>query len=143
MNEIVIYKTEDNNTEIAVQFDGDTVWLTQLQIAELFMQTKQNISLHINNCFKEKELVKHSVVKESLTTAADAKKYRTNYYNLDVIISVGYRVKSKRGTQFRQWATQRLKDYLVMGYAANQKGWSSCSKPFSSSARAVRQKPCN
>jgi prophage maintenance system killer protein len=90
-------------------------------MANLFAQTKQNISLHINNCFKEGELDENSVVKESLTTAADGKKYNTKYYNLDVIISVGYRVKSKQGTQFRQWATQRLKDYLVQGYAINQK----------------------
>jgi death-on-curing family protein len=90
-------------------------------MAELFEQTKQNISLHINNCFKEGELKPDSVVKESLTTAADGKRYRTKYFNLDVIISVGYRVKSQRGTQFRQWATQRLHDYLVEGYALNEK----------------------
>jgi death-on-curing family protein len=90
-------------------------------MAQLFSQTKQNVSLHINNCFREKELLHKSVVKESLTTAADGKQYRTKYYNLDVIISVGYRVKSKQGTRFRQWATQRLKDYLVQGYALNEK----------------------
>ena len=90
-------------------------------MASPFQQTKQNISLHVNNCFKECELEPDSVVKESLTTAADGKKYRTKYYNLDVIISVGYRVKSRRSTQFRQWATKRLHDYLVEGYAINQK----------------------
>lgn len=121
MNEIVIYTTADKKTEVEVQFDGDTVWLNQMQMAKLFNQTKQNISLHINNCFREKELNSSSVVKESLTTASDGKKYKTKFYNLDVIISVGYRVKSVRGTQFRQWATQRLKDYLVKGYAINQK----------------------
>lgn len=121
MSEIVIYQTKDNQTTIEVQFDKDTVWLSQSQMAELFHQTKQNISLHINNCFKEKELEAHSVVKQSLTTASDGKNYRTKYYNLDLIISVGYRVKSQRGTQFRQWATQRLKDYLVQGYVINQK----------------------
>ncbi|HBM16143.1 MAG TPA: death-on-curing protein [Lentisphaeria bacterium] len=120
-SEILIYKTADNKTEIEVQFDKDTVWLTQQQMASLFNQTKQNISLHINNCFKEKELNNISVVKESLTTASDGKNYLTKYYNLDVIISVGYRVKSIRGTQFRQWATQRLKDYLLQGYALNEK----------------------
>lgn len=77
--------------------------------------------MHINNCFKKSELQKDSVVKESLTTASDGKNYRTKYYNLDAIISVGYRVNSKRGTQFRQWATQRLKDYFVQGYAINEK----------------------
>jgi len=120
-NQIEIYKSADNNVEVEVQFAQDTVWLSQQQIAALFEQTKQNISLHINNSFKEGELIGESVVKESLTTAADGKKYRTKYYNLDVIISVGYRVNSKRGTQFRQWATKRLKDYLVDGYAINQK----------------------
>ena len=90
-------------------------------MATLFMQTKQNISLHINNCFKENELQQISVVKESLTTADDGKKYKTKYYNLDVIISVGYRVKSKQGTQFRIWATSVLRDYLLKGYAINQR----------------------
>ncbi|MGB3077351.1 MAG: virulence protein RhuM/Fic/DOC family protein [Chitinophagales bacterium] len=121
MNEIVIYRTPDKKTEVEVRFGNDTVWLTQAQMAVLFRQTKQNISLHINNCFKEKELRKISVVKDSLTTAADGKKYKTKFYNLDVIISVGYRVKSIQGTQFRQWATQQLKNYLVQGYAINQK----------------------
>jgi len=121
MSEIIMYQAENNHTEVEVRFEDDTVWLTQQQMAALFEQTKQNISLHINNCFKEGELEFHSVVKESLTTAGDGKKYRVNYYNLDVIISVGYRVKSIRGTQFRQWATRRLRDYLVEGYAINQK----------------------
>ena len=120
-NKIEIYKIADQETRIEVRFDQDTVWLTQQQMASLFEQTKQNISLHINNCFKEEELSPDAVVKESLTTATDGKKYRTKYYNLDVIISVGYRVKSKSGTQFRQWATNRLKEYLVDGYAINQK----------------------
>lgn len=121
MNEIVIYKTEDDQTQIEVKFEQNTVWLSQQQMADLFQQTKQNISLHIANCFKEGELETAAVVKESLTTAADGKKYRIKFYNLDVIISVGYRVKSRRGTQFRQWATKRLHDYLVEGYAINQK----------------------
>jgi hypothetical protein len=121
MNEIIIYKTKDKQTQIEVNFENETVWLTQQQMAILFGQTKQNISLHINNCFKEKELKHISVVKESLTTAPDGKKYQTKYYNLDIIISVGYRVKSIRGTQFRQWATQRLKDYLIEGFSINEK----------------------
>jgi hypothetical protein len=90
-------------------------------MAELFQATKQNVSLHINNIFKEDELERSSVVKDSLTTAADGKKYRVDYYNLDVIISVGYRVKSQRGTQFRQWANRVLKEYLLKGYAVNQR----------------------
>ena len=90
-------------------------------MVELFQSSKQNISLHINNIFKEIELQKNSVVKENLTTASDGKKYKTKYYNLDVIISVGYRVKSLRGTQFRIWANKVLKDYLLKGYAVNQR----------------------
>lgn len=121
MQEIIIYEALDNQIVVQVQFDGETMWLTQSQLCELFEQTKQNISLHINNCFKEGELDADSVVKESLITASDGKKYRTKSYNLDVIISVGYRVKSKRGTQFRIWANQVLKNYLVQGYAINEK----------------------
>ena len=90
-------------------------------MAILFGQTKQNISLHINNCFKEKELNRESVVKESLTTAKDGKQYKTGYYNLDVIISVGYRVKSKQGTLFRIWANRVLKEYLLKGYSINNR----------------------
>jgi len=121
MNEIVIYQAPDNTTQIDVQFDNETVWLSQQQMGLLFDQTKQNISLHINNCFKEGELHADSVVKESLTTAKDGKKYKTSFYNLDVIISVGYRIKSKQGTKFRIWATQRLKEHLVKGYTINKK----------------------
>jgi prophage maintenance system killer protein/phage regulator Rha-like protein len=118
--QIIIYKTEDGQTSVDVKIENDNVWLTQSQMQELFGQTKQNISLHINNLFKEEELQKLSVVKESLTTANDGKKYKTNHYSLDVIISVGYRVKSKRGTQFRIWANNVLKDYLLKGYSINE-----------------------
>ncbi|MBO5405016.1 MAG: virulence RhuM family protein [Paludibacteraceae bacterium] len=117
---VVIYRTEDNTLQLDVQLAEETVWLAQQQMAVLFDTTKQNVSLHINNIFKEGELDKISVVKDYLTTAADGKKYRTTYYNLDVIISVGYRVKSKRGTQFRQWALKVIKDYMLRGYAINQ-----------------------
>jgi hypothetical protein len=120
-NQIEIFQSENDEITVEVKFEDDTVWLSQGQMAELFGQTKQNVILHVNNCFKENELVKFSVVKEYLTTEKDGKKYNTLYYNLDVIISVGYRVKSKHGTQFRQWATQRLKDYLVKGYAINER----------------------
>ena len=120
-NQIEIYENIDSGVSLEVQFEGDTVWLSQSQLSELFKQTKQNISLHINNCFKEGELDLNSVVKDSLTTAADGKKYKTKFYNLDVIISVGYRVKSKQGTQFRIWANSILKEYLVKGYAINEK----------------------
>jgi hypothetical protein len=114
--EFLLYQTEDGRTRLQVQFQGDTAWLTQAQMAELFQTTKQNVSLHIQNIFAEGELPQDSVVKESLTTAADAKSYATKFYNLDVIISVGYRVKSNRGTQFRIWATHRLREYIVKGF---------------------------
>jgi hypothetical protein len=120
-NEIILYQTGELPEHIEVRLEDETVWLTQAQMATLFGQTKQNISLHINNCFKEGELMADSVVKESLTTAKDGKKYSTKYFNLDVIISVGYRVKSKQGTQFRIWATHVLRDYLLKGYALNQR----------------------
>lgn len=100
-NEIIWYQSEEIAEHIEVRLENETVWLTQAQMSTLFNQTKQNISLHINNCFKEGELELESVVKESLTTAKDGKKYNTKWYNLDVIISVGYLVKSKQGTQFR------------------------------------------
>jgi hypothetical protein len=118
-NEIIFYRPDEIDEYIEVWIDEETVWLTQQQMATLFDQTKQNISLHINNCFREKELDPISVVKDSLTTAKDGKKYATKYYNLDVIISIGYRIKSKQGTQFRIWATRVLKDYLLKGYAIN------------------------
>jgi hypothetical protein len=120
-NEIVIYQSDNLSTHIDVLIEDETVWLTQLQMVELFQSTKQNISLHISNIFKEEELSENSVVKYSLTTASDGKKYKTKFYNLDVIISVGYRVRSKTGTQFRIWATNTLKSYLLKGYAIHQR----------------------
>mgnify|MGYP000923354011 CR=1 FL=1 len=120
-NEIILYQPNELAEHIEVRLEEETVWLTQQQMATLFNQTKQNISLHINNCFKEQELFANSVVKESLTTAKDGKNYITKYYNLDVIISVGYRVKSKQGTQFRIWANTILKDYLLKGYSINNR----------------------
>jgi prophage maintenance system killer protein len=108
--------------------DGNTVWLSQAQMAELFDTTKQNVSLHANNCFKEGELDRNSVVKDFLTTATDGKQYKTKHYNLDVIISVGYRVKSKRGVEFRQWASKVLKQYMIEGYAINEKRLSALEK---------------
>ncbi|MGA9032072.1 MAG: RhuM family protein, partial [Sulfuricaulis sp.] len=99
LSEVVLYRTKDGKTALDVRLEGDTVWLTQAQMAKLFENTKQNISLHTRNIFREGELAEKAVIKESLTTAPDGKKYRTKYFNLDVIISVGYRVKSKRGTR--------------------------------------------
>ncbi len=123
-NQIEIYQTLYHSIKITVRFENDSVWLSQQQLAILFEQTKQNISLHINNCFLEGELDKSSTVKEFLTVQTEGKRQVMRdiaHYNLDLIISVGYRVKSKVGTQFRQWATTRLKDYLVHGYAINER----------------------
>ncbi len=121
MNDIIIYQTPDNQTEIKVQFEQETVWLNRHQMASLFDRNIKTIGKHINNVFSEGELEQSSVVANFATTADDGKTYQVEHYNLDVIISVGYRVKSKRGIQFRQWATQRLKEYLVQGYTINQK----------------------
>jgi hypothetical protein len=124
MQRVEIYKDKGSKAQVEVRFEEETVWLSQAQMASLFGQTKQNISLHITNCFKEKELSRKATVKESLTVRKEGNRQVTRkieYYNLDVIISVGYRVKSNRGTQFRQWATQRLKDYLIEGLAINEK----------------------
>lgn len=116
-SQLVIYQSEDGQVKIDVRLENENVWLTQMAMAKLFETTKQNISLHINNILKDGELSADSVVKESLTTAQDGKNYQVFYYSLDMIVAVGYRVKSKRGTQFRIWATQTLKNYMVKGYA--------------------------
>lgn len=121
MNDILIYQTSDNAIEIQVALDSETVWLNRHQIALLFDRDIKTIGKHINNVFKEAELDQNQVVAKFATTALDGKTYEVEHNNLDVIISVGYRVKSLRGTQFRQWATQRLKDHLVQGYSINQK----------------------
>src|SRR5699024_7621131 len=114
--DILIYQTEDGNTKIDVRLENETVWMTQKAIAELYQSTKQNISLHIKNIFEEKELDEDSVVKFYLTTARDGKKYNAKHYNLEMIIAIGYRVRSHRGTQFRQWATASLNEYLIKGF---------------------------
>jgi hypothetical protein len=123
-DEIILYRPDELAEHIEVRLEDDTVWLSQQQMATLFNQTKQNISLHINNCFKEGELVRMPTVKESLTVQKEGNrtvKRKIELYNLDVIISVGYRVKSKQGTQFRIWATRILKEYLLKGYALNNR----------------------
>lgn len=116
---ILIYQTEDGQTKIETRLEDETVWLTQAQLCELFQKSKATISEHIKHIFEEGELDEISVVRKFRTTATDGKTYETNYYNLDVIISVGYRVKSPQGTKFRQWATARLKEYLVKGFTMN------------------------
>ena len=123
-NKIIIYQTEDGQTQIDVRLENETVWLTQAQMVELFQTTKQNVSLHLNNLYKEGELKKEGTVKEYLTVQQEGKRKVSRivkYYDLDVIISVGYRVKSKRGTAFRIWARNIIKDYLVKGYAVNER----------------------
>jgi hypothetical protein len=123
-NEIILYQPDALTQRIEVKFEDETVWLSQEQMALLFKQSKQNVSLHIRNCFKENELEEASTVKEYLTVQTEGKrkiKRKINFYNLDVIISVGYRIKSKQGTRFRIWANQVLKDYLLKGYAVNNR----------------------
>lgn len=137
MNEIEIYKTSDNRIELQVNLDKDTVWLNQKQITLLFDRDRTVINKHINNVFREGELDKNSVCAFFAHTAEDGKTYETQFYNLDVIISVGYRVKSKQGTQFRQWATQRLRDYLVKGYAINEKRLKETENKFQELKQAV------
>ena len=117
--EIIMYRTEDGTTKIDVRMEDETVWLSQAQMVELFQSSKPNMSEHIKNIFIEGELIEESVVRKFRTTAADGKNYNVKHYNLDVIISVGYRVKSLRGTQFRIWATQRLREYLIKGSTMN------------------------
>ncbi|SET94314.1 virulence RhuM family protein [Enterocloster lavalensis] len=117
--EMIMYQTEDGLTKIDVQMSGETVWLSLDQMADLFQRDKSTISRHIKNVFGEGELDRNSVVAKFATTAADGKTYQVDYYNLDVIISVGYRVKSLRGTQFRIWANSVLKEYLIKGFAMN------------------------
>ena len=115
-SEIIIYQTEDGNTKIDVKFQDETVWLTQAQLCELYQTSKSNISEHIKHIFEEGELEEDSVVRKFRTTGADGKNYNITHYNLDMIISLGYRVKSFIATQFRRWATERLKEYMIKGF---------------------------
>jgi len=116
---IIIYQTEDGKTKIETRLEDETVWLTQAQLAELFQKSRVTITEHIRNIFKEGELQEDAVCRNFRHTAADGKEYNTSFYNLDVIISVGYRVKSHQGTKFRQWATARLREYIVKGFTLN------------------------
>ncbi|BCB61097.1 2-hydroxyacid dehydrogenase [Halomonas sp. A020] len=129
MSDLILYTTDDGRTQLHLRVEGDSIWLSQLEIAELFQTTKQNVSLHAKNIFEDGELRQDSVVKESLTTAADGKNYRTKLYNLDLILAIGYRVRSFRGVQFRQWASTHLKEFLLKGFVMdderlkNPGGW--------------------
>ena len=114
--DIVIYQSEDGNTRINVNLQDETVWLSQQQLVELYQTSKSNISEHIKHIFEESELTESLVVRKFRTTAKDGKNYSTTFYNLDMIISLGYRIKSSIATKFRIWATQRLKEYMIKGF---------------------------
>jgi len=119
-SEIIIYQNSQGNIKVDVRLEEETVWLTQAQMASLFGKSRKTITEHIQNVFKEGELDENSVCRNFRLTAGDGKSYDTSHYNLDVIISVGYRVKSPQGTQFRIWATHRLKEYIIKGFALNE-----------------------
>lgn len=144
MNDLILYTTEDGRSQIKLRAQEQTVWLTQLEMAELFDVTKQNISLHLKNVFEDGELDADSVVKESLTTASDGKRYQTLLYNLDAILAVGYRVRSPRGVQFRRWASTLLKEYLAKGFVMdderlkNPDGRPDCFDEMLSRIRDIR-----
>lgn len=132
-SQFIIYVSEKGNTKIDVRFENETVWLTQIQIADLFQTTKQNISLHINNIFKEEELEENSTVKDYLTVQQEGKrevKRAVKHYNLDMIISVGYRVKSKLATRFRQWATVHIREFIVKGFVLDDERLKNPDLPF-------------
>jgi hypothetical protein len=114
--ELILYQTEDGTTKIEVRLENETVWLTQAQLVELYQSSKSNISEHIKHIFEEGELIEDSVVRKFRTTAADDKDYNTTFFNLDMIISLGYRIKSRIATKFRIWATERLKEYIIKGF---------------------------
>ena len=138
-NKLVLYTDKRGNVELRADVDKDTIWATQEQVAFVFDTSKQVISYHLTNIFKEAELDQGSVVKDSLTTAQDGKKYKVKYYNLDAIITVGYRVNSKQATKFRIWATGILRDYLVKGYAVNERRLAQAHERFDDLAKAVAQ----
>jgi hypothetical protein len=128
--QFLVYQAEDGKLKLEVRFEGETVWLTQQRMAELFQTTKQNIGQHLKSIFAEGELQQNSVVKDSFTTAADGKNYATRFYNLDAIISVGYRVKSAVATRFRIWATQRLREFIVKGFTLDDERLKNPDQPF-------------
>ncbi len=134
---ITIYQTADGNVQLEIVLDEETVWLNQAQMCDLFDKNKRTLSEHIRNIFKEGELLENAVVRKCRTTASDGKSYEVNQYNLDVIISVGYRVKSQRGTQFRIWANTVLKQYLLQGYALNEEKLKAEQEKLADLKRAV------
>ena len=128
--QLLVYAAEDGRIKIDVRLENETVWLTQQHMAELFQTSKQNIGQHLKRVFSEGELIETSVVKNFFTTAADGKSYRTNFYNLDAIISVGYRVKSAVATRFRIWATQQLREFIVKGFVLDDERLKNPDRPF-------------
>ena len=137
-NDILLYQTPDGQMQLEVQLANETVWLSQAQMVELFDTTKQNVSLHLRNLFREEELSEETSVKDSLTLVSKGRKYTVKYYNLDVVISVGYRVKSLRGTHFRQWATGILRQYLVQGFVLNEKRLRESARQLADLKRLVQ-----
>ena len=129
-NHILIYQTEGGQTRLEVRLEGETVWLTQKTMAELYQTSVPNINTHIQNIYNEKELSENSVIKESLITASDGKNYRVKFYNLDMILSVGYRIKSRVAVRFRQWATERLREYIIKGFLLDDERLKNPHQPF-------------
>jgi hypothetical protein len=129
-SQLLIYQSEDGRTRIEVQLQDETVWLSQKLMADLFQTSKQNIGQHLKNIFEEGELREYAVVKKFFTTAADGKKYQTRFYNLDAIISVGYRVKSHVATRFRQWATRHIREFIVKGFVLDDERLKNPDLPF-------------
>ena len=129
-SQLIIYQTEKGETKLEVRLENETVWLTQKLMAELFQTTVPNINMHLKNVFEEGELHADSVIKDFLTTASDGKNYRTKFYNLDFIISVGYRIKSSVATRFRQWATRHIREYIVKGFVLDDERLKNPDAPF-------------
>ena len=141
VGQFLIYQTEDGKLKLDVRFEGETVWLTQQHMAELFQTTKQTVGQHLKNIFEEGELAADSVVKNFFTTAADGKNYATKFYNLDAIISVGYRVKSAVATRFRIWATQQLREYIVKGFLLDDERLKNPDQPWTGGCSQAESGP--
>ncbi len=141
MNEVIIYKTLNDQTQVEVQFENETVWLTQKQMALLFAKSLKTINEHVKNIYQEHEVERTPTIRNFRIVQKEGKRTierEIEHYNLDVIISIGYRVKSKQGTQFRQWATQRLKDYLVKGYAINEQRLKASQQQLSDLKKSMK-----
>jgi len=129
-SQLIIYQTESGETKIDVRLEDETVWLTQKLMAKLFDTSVPNINMHLKNCYEDEEINENSVIKKFLITAEDGKNYKTKFYNLDAIISIGYRIKSKTATHFRKWATRRLKEYIVKGFVLDDERLKNPDLPY-------------